>query len=99
MKHLQRYILSIFLLLITSVTQSCAWQGKVVGVTDGTVMHNDESENIRLYGVDSPEKRQPFGKKAKQFTSDIVFGKVVEVTPVKKDRYNRTVGIMLVVNV
>ena len=97
MKHLQCYILSIFLLLITSVSQSFAWQGKVVGVTDGdtiTVMHDDVGENIRLYGVDSPEKRQPFGKKSKQFTSEMVFGEVVEVTPVKKDRYNRTVGIV-----
>ena len=71
MKHFQGYVFSIFLILVTSVSQSFAWQGKVVGVIDGdtvTVMHNDVGEEIRLYGVDSPEKRQPFGKKAKQFT-------------------------------
>jgi len=59
MKHLQCYILSIFLLLITSVSQSFAWQGKVVGVTDGdtiTVMHDDVGENIRLYGSLTREK-------------------------------------------
>ena len=29
-----------------------------------------------------PEKKQAFGKRAKQFTSDMVFGKIVEVKPV-----------------
>jgi endonuclease YncB( thermonuclease family) len=54
------------------------WSGKVVGVADGdsiTVLRDKQPQKIRLYGIDCPEKRQPFGKKAKQFTSDMVFGK------------------------
>jgi len=50
----------------------------------------------RLFGVDCPEKRQAFGKRAKQFTSSLVFGKVVNVTPVTKDRYGRTVALVSV---
>ena len=71
------------------------WQGKVVGVSDGdtiTVMNHGRGERIRLYGIDCPEKRQAFGKRAKQFTSDMVFGKNVEVRPVTTDRYGRTVA-------
>jgi endonuclease YncB( thermonuclease family) len=74
---------------------SYAWQGKVVGVSDGdtiTVMHEGKGEKIRLYGVDTPEKGQDFGQRAKKFTSDLVFGKIVEVDPVATDRYGRTVG-------
>ena len=50
-------------------------------------------------GIDCPEKRQPFGKRAKQFTSELVFGKVVEVEPVTMDRYGRTVAFVRVENI
>jgi len=32
-------------------------------------MHEGKAEKIRLYGIDTPEKRQTFGKRAKQFTA------------------------------
>lgn len=76
-------------------SQATLWQGKVVGVSDGdtiTVLHDGKGEKIRLYGIDCPEKKQAFGKRAKQFTSDMVFGKVVEVRPVTTDRYGRTIA-------
>ena len=79
-----------------------AWSGKVVGVSDGdtiTVLRDKRPQKIRLYGIDCPEKRQPFGKKAKQFTSELVFGKVVEVEPVATDRYGRTVAFVRVENI
>ena len=47
-----------------------------------------------MYGIDCPEKRQPFGKTAKQFTSDMVFGKTVEVNRIDTDRYGRTVALV-----
>ena len=78
---------------------SLAWQGKVVGISDGdtiTVLHNNRGEKVRLYGIDTPEKRQDFGNKAKQFTSNMVFGKYVEVESVTKDRYGRTVGLVYI---
>lgn len=52
------------------------FSGRVVGVSDGDtikVMHNGKAEKIRLHGIDCPEKAQPFGTKAKQFTSEMVF--------------------------
>ena len=76
-------------------SQPTSWTGKVVGVSDGdtiTVMHHGKGEKIRLYGIDCPEKRQAFGKRAKQFTSGMVFGKNVEVRPVTIDRYGRTIA-------
>ncbi len=41
----------------------------MVGVSDGdtiTVLHDGKGERIRLHGIDCPEKRQAFGKRAKQ---------------------------------
>ena len=94
-KHIFLYLL--ILLLLPQL--SFAWQGKVVGVSDGdtiTVMHAGKGEKIRLYGVDCPEKHQDFGQKAKQFTSNMVYGKTVDVEPVSTDRYGRTVGLVSV---
>ena len=79
-----------------------AWSGKVVGVADGdtiTVLRDKHPEKIRFYGIDCPEKRQSFGKKAKQFTSQLVFGKLVDVEPVAIDRYGRTVAFVQVESV
>jgi len=77
-----------------------SWPGKVVGVSDGdtiTVLTEDKREiKVRLYGVDCPEKNQDFGTKAKQFTSEKVFGKTVEIDPVTMDRHGRTVGMVAV---
>ncbi len=84
--------------LVASQALAADFTGRVVGVADGdtiTVLHNGKGERIRLHGIDSPEKRQAFGNRAKQFTSTLVFGKTVTVQPVDHDRYGRTVGVVL----
>jgi endonuclease YncB( thermonuclease family) len=48
---------------------------------------------IRLYGIDTPEKGQAFSKRARQFASKLVYGKVVEVKVMATDRYGRTVAM------
>ncbi len=72
--------------------------GRVMGVSDGdtiTVLHKGKGERIRLHGIDCPEKRQAFGKRAKQFTSNLVFAKTVTVQILDRDRYGHTVGEVL----
>ncbi len=84
--------------LIASQALAADFTGRVVGVSDGdtiTVMHSGKGERIRLHGIDCPEKRQAFGKRAKQFTSNLVFAKTVTVQGVDRDRYGRTVGEVL----
>lgn len=79
----------------THKTVSSGWEVKVVGIADGdtiTVLHDGRERKIRLYGIDCPEKGQSFGKRAKQFTSNMVFNKSVDVRPVTSDRYGRTVA-------
>jgi endonuclease YncB( thermonuclease family) len=70
--------------------------GKVVAIKDGDtfeVMHNGKAQTVRLYGIDCPEKSQPFGKAAKQYASQWCFGKTVTVyCQQKRDRYQRYIG-------
>jgi micrococcal nuclease len=76
--------------------------GKVVSVADGdtiTVLENNTQHRIRLYGIDSPEKRQDFSNRAKQFMADLVFQKQVRVVKQDVDRYGRIVGLVYTGNV
>lgn len=101
---MNKLIQTILLLVITcsheaAATPASSFTGKVVGVADGdtiTVLRGRIPVRIRLHGVDCPEKKQAFGQRAKQFTSKLVFGKVVRVNVVTTDKYNRTVGEVFV---
>jgi len=89
----------IFLLAVLTV-QAATLQGKVVHITDGdtlTILTNaNEQVTIRLAGIDTPEKAQPFGNKAKQALAALSFQKQASVEVETKDRYGRTVGRVIV---
>src|SRR3954469_21357686 len=87
----------LFLLVAAAATTLLAedFTGKVVAITDGDtikVMHGGAAERIRLWGIDCPESKQPFGTRAKQFTGDLAFGQTVTVRVRDIDRYQRTVA-------
>lgn len=88
-----RFVL-VFFLIFTGCATS-AQTGKVVAVKDGDtieMMMGKKAIRIRLFGVDSPEKGQPFGEKARQYTADLCYGKVVRLQQKDKDQYGRIVG-------
>ena len=93
-------LLAIFLLsfvLLFHSMSALAWTGKVVGIADGDtikVLHDNKAIRIRLYGIDTPEKRQAFGNRAKKYTNAMVRGKKVDIDPITKDRYGRTVAMV-----
>lgn len=71
--------------------------GKVVGVIDGDtieIMHQGKPERARLDGIDCPESYQALGRRAKQATSQLVFGKEVQVLDKGKDCYGRMISIV-----
>src|SRR5215469_1762040 len=94
-------VLDILLVLIAvdSVSVFAAdFSGQVVSVIDGDtieVLHNNRAERIRLNGIDCPEKRQAYGKRAKQAASELVFGKDVTLNTFGKDKYRRTIADVL----
>lgn len=74
--------------------------GRVIGVYDGdslTLLTAEKRQvKIRLFGIDAPELRQPFGARAKQHLSGLVFGKTVRAEVRDIDRYGRTVADVIV---
>ena len=99
MKKKVLYSALLMIILTISPSFTWAWSGKVVGIEDGdtiTVLRDKEQVIIRLYGIDCPEGGDPFGKEAKQYTSEMVFGKIVEVEPVDIDRYGRTEALVTI---
>lgn len=88
-------VVSASIFLIFTITSAESYTVKVIGIKDGdtiAVLHEGREETIRLNGIDCPEKKQAFGNQAKKFTSELVFGKIVNVESVTKDRYGRTVA-------
>ena len=50
---------------------------------------------MRLSGIDAPERRQPYGDRAKDHLAALIHGQAVRVTWSKRDRYGRVVGRVL----
>ena len=92
-----RYSVFLFFAILAIASPLFALSGKVVSIHDGdtiTVLQNKQQIKVRLFGIDAPELKQPYGKKSKQFLANLIAGKVVEVEPKGKDRYKRTLGIV-----
>ena len=73
--------------------------GRIVGISDGDTVTlldaNKRQYKIRLTGIDAPEKKMPFGQRSKEYLSDLIFSKDVQVETEKLDRYGRTLGKIL----
>ncbi len=100
-------LLALLLALSPLAGEAQKFAGKVVKVSDGdtvTVLRDDgetrsakadprsREVKIRLAGIDCPEKEQPFGERAKEFTEEFCLGKKVTVTGKGADRYGRILG-------
>jgi endonuclease YncB( thermonuclease family) len=94
--NLLRIFLTTLMLLGSVLTYADEIKGQVVGVSDGdtiTVLDNNKTQHkIRLVGIDSPEKTQPFGQAAKKSLSDLIIYKQVTIIWNKRDRYQRVLG-------
>ncbi len=75
---------------------------KVIGIKDGdtfVVLMNGREQVVRLEHIDCPEKKQAFGTKAKQFTSNLCYGKSVHLQSKNKyDRYKRLIAEVILPN-
>jgi endonuclease YncB( thermonuclease family) len=88
------------LLAILLLTALPAWAetltGRVVAIADGdtlTLLTPERRQvKIRLHGIDTPERRQPWGNRARQALSELAFQRSVRVEVQDTDRYGRKVG-------
>lgn len=93
MRMLLLNVLCCLCISLTVVAQT--YTGKVTAVKDGDTIEmlaNGKKIRIRLFGIDSPERGQPFGTKAKEYTAAQCFGKVVKAVRQSRDRYGRIVA-------
>lgn len=71
---------------------------KVIGIKDGdtfVLLIDGKEQTVRFAHIDCPEKKQPFGNRAKQFVSDMCFGTYVtlKINPKnKQDRNKRLIA-------
>jgi len=85
----------VYLYLLLAAAQVTRFEGRVVEVVDGDtvgVMHDGRAERIRLHGIDAPEKRQAYGRRAQDFLGEMIFKQTVRVVVRSKDRYGRQVA-------
>lgn len=83
---------------LASLARGNSTVARVVGVHDGdtvTALTNDNKTlKVRLAGIDAPELGQPFGRSSKQWLSDQIFGRSVEVTWSEMDRDRRIIAVI-----
>lgn len=92
---LNKSLIAALLLLSAVYSQAATITGRVVKVTDGdtiTVLAGTTQHQVRLMGIDAPERPQPFGNRAKIALTNNVGGKTVEIEYNKRDKLQRIVG-------
>ena len=90
-----RYSAFPFFVILAIASPLFALSGKVVSIHDGdtiTILQDKQQIKVRLFGIDAPELKQPYGKKSKQFLANLIASEVVEVEENGKDKYKRTIG-------
>lgn len=96
-----RAIGSLLFAILTSnlATADVARKCLVVAVSDGDTLRVRCGEldqlvqiTIRISAIDAPEKKMPFGLRAKQALSELCYQSQATITPKALDRYHRTVA-------
>lgn len=76
---------SIWVLLLCSTIYAQEYRGKVVSIADGdafALLTGDKQQiKVRLSGIDTSERAQPFGTWANQALPDLIFAKEVWSNP------------------
>ncbi len=94
MPKLRKSLLVAVVLLAWPAWAGTVWTGKIIDVLDGDsiiVRQGRAAITVRLWGVDCPEWRQPYGQAAKAWTAKLV-GRRVKVEPKDVNRYGRVIG-------
>ena len=80
------WIPALLLSLLGTAAAAASFEGKVVGVIDGDTVEVLDAERtahrVRRSGIDTPERGQPFGTRAKERLIELAAGKVVRASPI-----------------
>jgi micrococcal nuclease len=87
---------TIFMFIVFQINAQQQLTGDVARILDGDtfdlLLTNHTIERIRLSDIDAPEKSQDFGKQAKQYLTELVATKKVDIIFSKRDRNKRILG-------
>jgi len=92
-----RWLVGAGLLFVAAqVLAAETYTGKVIAIADGDTLtiltERRRQVKVRLAEIDTPERGQPYGARAKQALAVLAFGKTARVEQQDVDRYGRVVG-------
>jgi endonuclease YncB( thermonuclease family) len=91
----------LMMVLACSTSARAEYIARVITVHEGdrlTIYHDGRTETIRLQGIDCPELKQPYGKKAKQVMEAYVGAREVVVRSVQRDRQGSVLAEVLLMD-
>jgi endonuclease YncB( thermonuclease family) len=98
MKRIIFISFALFFFIFVNCVSAQTFTGKIVRVKDGDTVVAIDKDNtqytIRLSCIDTPEKKQDFGTKSKEFLASMCFGQEVTIKIKNKDRYGRYIGTL-----
>ncbi len=92
------YLIALLVIAVTSTAQAIAaepYRATVIQVWDGdsiVVSTMAGPQQIRIFGIDAPEKNQPFGVQAKRYLEGLLKNQQVIIEPLEQDSYQRTIA-------
>ncbi len=94
-----RFFILITVMAFSLLTVAEDYHGKVVSIADGDTITLLTPQNkqikVRFHQIDTPEKAQPYGQKARQALADKIFNREIVVKVADTDRYGRIVGLVM----
>jgi len=82
-------------ILTTPQHSEAEFQARVIAVLDGDtieVLSQKHPVRVRVKDIDAPERGQPFGKRARRLTAELVFGETVRILAQGRDGYGRVLA-------
>jgi micrococcal nuclease len=93
------FLLGWLLLAGAALGQEAVVSARIVGITDGDTIKalapGNQRLRVRPSWIDAPESSQAFGQRSKQYLSELVFGREVELHIHGLDRYGRTLAVVM----
>jgi micrococcal nuclease len=100
MNAIRTLLISLVFFAPAAISAGPLTPGLVVAISDGdtiTLLTEDKRQiKIRLVGIDTPEKKQAFGTKARDHLASRIFKHDVEVDLRKQDQYGRHLGVIYI---
>jgi micrococcal nuclease len=87
----------LLLLLLPGFAVGQHYTGKVIAIADGdtfTLLVDQKQLKVRLHGIDTPERGQPYAQAATEYLANLIHNKTVTVLAMDTDRYGRTIGVV-----